>query len=160
MSRRFVKSFPALSRGFEIETELTVHALELRLPIREIRTPYKERPPGSFSKLSTYRDGIRILRVIMLLMKEERPLQFFGLIGLAVFVVATMLTIPLIVTYLETGLVPRLPTAVLVSGLGIVSLLLFMSGLLLDSVTHGRRELKRMAYLALPALQPESRSHS
>jgi hypothetical protein len=151
MSRRFVKSFPALSRGFETETELTVHALELRLPISEIETPYKERPPGSFSKLSTYRDGIRIMRVIMVLVKEERPLQFFGIISGVVFLLAVALAIPLLWTYYETGLVPRLPTAVLVSGLGIVSLLTLISGLILDTVTRGRREAKRMHYLSWPA---------
>jgi glycosyltransferase involved in cell wall biosynthesis len=152
MSRRFVKSFPALSRGFEIEVELTVHALELRLPIAEVDTPYKERPPGSFSKLSTYRDGIRIFRVIMVLMKEERPLQFFGALGGLCLLGALILAAPLLPTYLATGLVPRLPTAVLASALTIVSLLLLMSGLILDTVTRGRRESKRMHYLAQPAL--------
>ena len=150
MSRRFVKSFPALSRGFEIETELTIHALELRLPIAEIETPYKERPAGSFSKLSTYRDGFRILRVITVLMKEERPLQFLGAISIAIFLVAIGLALPLFWTYVETGLVPRFPTAVLVSGLSIVSLLTFFSGLILDTVTRGRRENKRMRYLEFP----------
>jgi glycosyltransferase involved in cell wall biosynthesis len=158
MSRRFVKSFPALSRGFEIETELAVHALELRLPIAEIDTPYKERPPGSYSKLSTYRDGMRILRVIMMLMKEERPLQFFATAGGLCLLTALILAAPLLSTYLETGLVPRLPTAVLSSALTIVGLLLLMSGLILDTVTHGRRENKRMHYLAQPA--PERREHS
>jgi glycosyltransferase involved in cell wall biosynthesis len=151
MSRRFVKSFPALSRGFEIETELTVHALELRLPIAEVDTPYKERPPGSFSKLSTYRDGMRILRVIMMLMKEERPLQFFAAAAGLCLLTALILAAPLLATYLETGLVPRLPTAVLASALTIVGLLLLMSGFILDTVTRGRRESKRMHYLAQPA---------
>jgi glycosyltransferase involved in cell wall biosynthesis len=149
LSWRFVKSFPALSRGFEIETELAVHALELRLPLAEVDTPYKERPPGSFSKLSTYRDGMRILRVIMVLMKEEHPLQFFGILSALSLVTAVVLAAPLLWTYVETGLVPRLPTATLASGLTIASLLLFMSGLILDSVTRGRRESKRMHYLAL-----------
>jgi len=151
VSRRFVKSFPALSRGFETETELTVHALELRLPIVEIETPYRERPPGSFSKLSTYRDGIRILRVIAVLMKEERPLQFFGIVSGIVFLAAVVLALPILWTYHETGLVPRLPTAILVIGLGIISLLTLVAGLILDTVTRGRRESKRMHYLAWPA---------
>ena len=155
VSRRFVKSFPSLSRGFEIETELTVHALELRLPITEIETPYRQRPPGSFSKLSTYRDGIRILRVIAILMKEERPLQFFGIISAVVLLLAVALAIPLLWTYHQSGLVPRLPTAVLVSALGIVSLLTLMSGLILDTVTRGRRENKRMHYLSWPSVSFE-----
>jgi glycosyltransferase involved in cell wall biosynthesis len=148
LSRRFVKSFPALSRGFEIETELTVHALELRLPVAEVETPYKERPLGSLSKLDTYSDGLRILRVILILMKEERPLQFFGLLSFLTFLTAALLGLPLVQTFLETGLVPRLPTAVLVSALGVVGLLMLMSGLILDTVTRGRRESKRMYYLA------------
>src|ERR1700688_1688169 len=123
MSRRFVKSFPALSEGFEIETEITVHALELGLRIVEISAPYKERPEGSISKLNTVRDGIRILRVIVLLLKAERPFRFFAAISTAVFLLAVALAAPLFVTYLETGLVPRLPTAILVTGLSIVGLL-------------------------------------
>jgi len=155
VSRRFVKSFPALSRDFEIETELTVHALELRLPIVEIETPYRERPPGSFSKLSTYRDGIRILRLIAILVKEERPLQFFGLISLVIFLATLALGLPIVWTYYETGWVYRVPTAVLASGLGIVSVLTLMTGLILDPVTRGRRESKRMHYLSLPSAEFE-----
>jgi glycosyltransferase involved in cell wall biosynthesis len=152
MSRRFVKSFPALSEGFEIETEITVHALELGLRIVEISAPYKERPEGSVSKLHTYRDGIRILRVIVLLLKAERPFRFFAAISAAVFFLMAVLAAPLVVTYLEIGLVPRLPTAVLVTGLAIVGLLTLMSGVILETVTRGRRESKRMHYLSYPAL--------
>jgi glycosyltransferase involved in cell wall biosynthesis len=152
MSRRFVKSFPALSEGFEIETEITVHALELGLRIVEITAPYKERPEGSVSKLHTYRDGIRILRVIVLLLKAERPFRFFAAISAAVFLLAAVLAAPLVVTYLETGLVPRLPTAVLVTGLAITGLLTLMSGVILETVTRGRREAKRMHYLSYPVL--------
>src|SRR5262245_25271424 len=155
MSRRFVKSFPALSQGFEIEVELTIHAMELGVPIAEITAPYKERPVGSTSKLNTIGDGIRILSVIIVLMKEEQPLKFFGILGAFVFAVAMLLAFPLAVTYLETGLVPRLPTAVLVIGLTIISLLLLMSGLILDTVTRGRQEAKRMHYLSLPARQDD-----
>jgi glycosyltransferase involved in cell wall biosynthesis len=156
MSRRFVKSFPALSEGFEIETEITVHALELGLRIVEIIAPYKERPEGSVSKLHTYRDGIRILRLILLLLKAERPFRFFAAISGAVFLVTALLATPLVVTYLETGLVPRLPTAILVTGLSIVGLLTLMSGIILETVTRGRRESKRMQYLSYPALQGTS----
>ncbi|MGF1629419.1 MAG: glycosyltransferase family 2 protein [Kiloniellaceae bacterium] len=150
-SRRFVKSFPALAQGFEIETELTVHALELRMPVCEVMTAYKERPEGSESKLSTFRDGFRILRTILRLAKEERPLAFFSA-GAAVLAVASVsLAFPLLVTFLETGLVPRLPTAVLVCALMILASLSLVCGLVLDSVTHGRREMKRLHYLTLPA---------
>jgi len=150
-SRRFVKSFPALAKGFEIETELTVHALELRMPVAEVTTPYKERPEGSESKLSTFRDGFRILRTILRLTKEERPLAFFSA-GAAMLAFASLvLAFPLLVTYLETGLVPRLPTAVLVSALMILAFLSLACGLILDSVAHGRREMKRLHYLTLPA---------
>jgi glycosyltransferase involved in cell wall biosynthesis len=152
MSRRFVKSFPALSEGFEIETEITVHALELGLHIVEITAPYKERPEGSVSKLHTYRDGIRILRVILLLLKAERPFRFFAAISAAAFLLMAVLAAPLFVTYLETGLVPRLPTAVLVTGLAITGLLTLMSGVILETVTRGRRESKRMHYLSYPVL--------
>ncbi|MCU0562904.1 MAG: glycosyltransferase [Desulfobacterales bacterium] len=136
-SRRFVKSFPALSRGFEIETELSVHALELRMPIAEVVTAYKARPAGSASKLRTYRDGWRILMMILNLFKRERPLAFFSII-------------PVVVTYVETGLVPRFPTAILATGLMILASLSLTSGFVLDIVTHGRREMKRLAYLAIP----------
>jgi glycosyltransferase involved in cell wall biosynthesis len=151
LSRRFVKSFPAMSRGFETETELAVHALELRMPCAESETVYKERPEGSVSKLNTYRDGSRILLLILRLVKDERPLQFFGLIGLALVLVAGFLSVPLIVTYLETGLVPRLPTAMLVVGLVVLGVLSFLSGLILDMTTRTRQELKRLFYLAIPS---------
>ncbi len=150
-SRRFVKSFPALAQGFEIETELTVHALELRMPVVEVMTAYKERPEGSESKLSTFRDGFRILRTIVRLAKEERPLAFFSAAGAVLALASLVLAFPLLVTYLETGLVPRLPTAVLVCALMILAFLSLSCGLILDSVAHGRREMKRLHYLHLPA---------
>jgi glycosyltransferase involved in cell wall biosynthesis len=156
MSRRFVKSFPALSEGFEIETEITVHALELGLRIVEITAPYKERPEGSVSKLNTYRDGIRILWLIVLLLKAERPFRFFAAISAGVFLLTAVLAAPLAVTYLETGLVPRFPTAIVVTGLSIVGLLTLMSGIILETVTRGRRESKRMHYLSYPVLQGSS----
>ncbi|MGA7805998.1 glycosyltransferase family 2 protein [Bradyrhizobium sp.] len=152
MSRRFVKSFPALSEGFEIETEITVHALELGLRIVEITAPYKERPEGSVSKLHTWRDGIRILGVIVLLLKAERPFRFFAVISAVAFLLMAVLAAPLVLTYLETGLVPRLPTAVLVTGLAITGLLTLMTGVILETVTRGRRESKRMRYLSYPVL--------
>lgn len=149
-SRRFVKSFPALTKEFEIETELTVHALELDMPIAEMDTPYKDRPPGSSSKLRTYRDGVRILLAILLLFKEERPLAFFGLAGLALMLLSLVLGYPVLMEYLATGLVPRFPTAILATGLMILAFLSFASGLILETVTRGRKELKRLAYLAVP----------
>lgn len=148
-SRRFVKSFPALAHGFETETEFTVHALELRLPVGEIQTAYKDRPPGSVSKLNTIRDGIRILRTIMALIQRERPLAFFGLAGLAMMAVAVGLFIPVLAEFLRTGLVPRLPTAILSAGLVLGGLLSLAAGLILDTVTRGRLEAKRIAYLAI-----------
>lgn len=149
MSRRFVKSFPALASGFETETELTVHALELRLPVAEVRTPYRDRPPGSQSKLRTYRDGFRILRTILLLVKEERPLQFFSTASAILLVASLLLGWPLVTTYLETGLVPRFPTAILATGLVILAFVSFVAGLILDTVTLSRREMKRLHYLGL-----------
>jgi glycosyltransferase involved in cell wall biosynthesis len=151
MSRRYVKSFPALSAGFETETELTVHALELRMPIIEIATPYKDRPPGSVSKLSTFRDGFRILWTIIVLIKEERPMQFFSLFAVFLVLIGTVLIVPIVIEFLHTGLVPRLPTAVLSMGLMILAFLSLSSGLVLDTVTRGRREMKRMRYLNIPA---------
>jgi cellulose synthase/poly-beta-1,6-N-acetylglucosamine synthase-like glycosyltransferase len=150
-SRRFVKSFPVLSDGFEIETELSVHALELALPVAEIETRYVERPAGSFSKLNTWRDGFRILSMILKLYRSEKPLQFFGLIAMALALASIGLAVPVVVTFLEVGVVPRLPTAVLAMGLMIVAVLAMSSGLVLDTVTRGRREMKRLAYLAQPA---------
>ena len=149
-SRRFTKSFPSLSSGFEIETELTVHALELRMPIAEVDTVYGSRPEGSESKLSTFADGFRILRTIAILIMGERPLQFFSSIFGALLVSALILSIPLITTYLETGLVPRLPTAVLITGMTLLSFLSLACGLILDTVTRGRQELKRLQYLNVP----------
>lgn len=149
LSRRFVKSFPALASGFETETELTVHALELRAPILEIETPYRDRPPGSQSKLRTFADGLRILRTIVLLVKEERPLQFFSVTAAALAITSIALAWPLFATYLETGLVPRIPTAVLVTGLMVLAFMSSVAGLVLDTVTLGRRELKRLHYLGL-----------
>jgi glycosyltransferase involved in cell wall biosynthesis len=149
-SRRFVKSFPVLSDGFEIETELSVHALELALPIAEIATPYYARPEGSFSKLNTWRDGFRILGTILRLYRTEKPLRFFTAIGVFLMLVSIGFAIPIVVTYLEEGVVPRLPTAVLSTGLMIVAVLSISSGLVLDTVTRGRREMKLLAYLSQP----------
>ncbi len=150
-SRRFVKSFPALSRGFEIETELTVHALELRMPIADVDTVYVERPAGSESKLSTIADGLRIVRTIVALVKEERPWPLFGLISAGLAGISVVLGYSLIVEFVATGLVPRLPTAVLSASIMILAVLAFFAGLILDSVTHGRREMKRLAYLRYAA---------
>lgn len=154
MSRRFVKSFPALSTGFETETELTVHALELRLPIAEVMTPYRERPPASSSKLRTIPDGIRIMRLIIRLIREERPLEFFsGMAGLLALV-SIVLAVPVIGDYLRTGLVPRLPTALLSTGLMLISFLSLACGLILSTVTRGRMEAKRLKYLSIPIRPP------
>ncbi len=149
-SRRFVKSFPALSEGFEIETELTVHALELRMPVGEIRTAYGARPAGSSSKLRTYRDGMRILRTIVSLVKQERPLAFFSWCGLALLLAGLAWGVPVVLEFLRTGLVPRLPSAVLATGLVGLAFLAFACGLILDSVARGRREARHIAYLAIP----------
>ncbi|MCK9294235.1 MAG: glycosyltransferase family 2 protein [Desulfobulbaceae bacterium] len=151
MSRRFVKSFPALSKGFETETELTVHALELRMPITEIVTPYGSRPVGSESKLNTYRDGFRILLTIINLFKEERPLAFFTILFALLASFSVILAVPLFITYAETGLVPRFPTALLATGTMLLAFLSLTCGLILDTVTHGRRELKRLSYLSIAA---------
>jgi len=150
-SRRFVKSFPVLSGGFEIETELTVHALQLGLPVDEIETPYYARLEGSTSKLSTWRDGFRILLTIANLYRAERPLPFFAGFGLIAALVSIGLAVPIIITFLETGLVPRLPTAVLSTGLMLLAFLCAGIGLVLDTVTRGRREMKLLAYLSQPA---------
>ncbi|MBR0558486.1 glycosyltransferase family 2 protein [Neokomagataea anthophila] len=147
-SKRFVKSFPALSSGFETETELTVHALELCMPIGELPTRYSERPPGSTSKLRTYRDGFRILKTILTLVKQERPILFFSTLGFSLSLLSVALGAPVIMTYLKTGLVPRLPTALLSTGLMTLSALSFTCGLILDSVTLARKEQKRMIYLS------------
>jgi len=160
-SRRFVKSFPAMSSGFETETELTVHALELRMPMTEIVAPYKERPLGSMSKLRTYRDGMRIFLLIWRLVKDERPFQFFGFMGLSVLIFGAVLAAPIFQTYFETGLVPRLPTAVLCVSLMMLGFLSIFAGVILDVVTKTRNELKRLAYLSIqppsrPGLHPRS----
>ena len=150
-SRRFVKSFPVLSGGFEIETEISVHALELRMPVGEVETRYFARPEGSASKLSTYSDGFRILNTIVTLYRIERPLLFFGAIGGLLALLALMLGIPLAITYYHTHLVPRLPTAIMATGLIILAALCFFAGLILDTVVRGRREVRRLAYLGHPA---------
>ncbi|MDP9422584.1 MAG: glycosyltransferase [Pseudomonadota bacterium] len=150
-SRRFVKSFPVLSEGFEIETEISVHALELRMPVGELVTSYGARPEGSVSKLSTYRDGWRILKTIGTLYRVERPVLFYGGLAALLILTAIILAVPLFITYLDTGLVPRFPTAILATGLVIVAVLSFFAGLILDTVTRGRREMRRIAYLAYPA---------
>jgi len=149
-SRRFVKSFPALSAGFETETELTVHALQLGLPTGEIRAAYRERPEGSVSKLRTYSDGFRILQLIVMLVKDERPLPFFSVCGGALLGLGLGLGIPVVLEFLRIGLVPRLPTAIVSAALVALSFLSFACGLVLDSVGRGRRETKRLAYLAIP----------
>ena len=150
-SRRFVKSFPVLSAGFEIETEMSVHALELRMPVGELETSYGARPEGSQSKLSTYGDGWRILKTIGTLYRVERPALFYGVIGGLLVIAAVLLAVPLVQTYLKTGLVPRFPTAILVTGMVIVAVLCFFAGLILDTVTRGRREIRRLSYLSLEA---------
>ncbi len=156
-SRRFVKSFPILSGGFEIETELTVHALQLELPVGEVATPYYARPVGSVSKLSTWRDGFRILGTTLKLYRSEQPLAFFGAMGIALALIAIGLAIPIFITYVREGLVPRLPTAVLSTGLMLLAFLSIACGLILDTVTRGRREAKLIAYLALRAPGEERR---
>lgn len=152
-SRRFVKSFPALSRGFETETEISVHALELAMPVAEIVTAYGARPEGSQSKLSTWSDGWRIMKTILHLFRIERPVLFYGGFGTALAALGLVLAVPLAVTYAQTGLVPRLPTAILVTGLMIVAFMSFMCGLILDTVVRGRREVRRLHYLGLPAVE-------
>src|ERR1700722_7077772 len=147
-SRRFVKSFPVLSDGFELETELSVHALELALPVAEIETPYYARPEGSVSKLNTWRDGFRILGTILKLYRSEKPLRFFTGIGIFLMLASIGLALPVFITYLEQGIVPRLPTAILSMGLMVLAMLSLSSGLVLDTVTRGRREMKLLAYLA------------
>ena len=156
-TRRFVKSFPVLSGGFEIETELTVHALELELPVGEMPTPYYSRPLGSASKLNTWRDGVRILKTVLRLYRAERPLALFTGIGISLAIAAVGLAIPIFVTYFQDGIVPRLPTAVLSTGLMVLAFLSIACGVILDTVTRGRRELKLLAYLAQRAPAEERR---
>lgn len=152
-SRRFVKSFPALSAGFEIETELTVHALELEMPISDIDTLYKDRPDGSESKLSTIKDGIRILKMIAILIQRERPLQFFGILALILAGASMIVVYPVIIEYFATGFVPRFPTAILSSALMLLAFLCFFSGVILSMVTNGRKEMKRLIYLQHSSLE-------
>jgi glycosyltransferase involved in cell wall biosynthesis len=154
-SRRFAKSFPALSRGFETETEISVHALELVMPVGEVVTAYGARPEGSQSKLSTYRDGWRILKTILHLYRIERPVLFYGSFALLLAALAVVLAVPLAITYFQTGLVPRFPTAILVTGLMILAFLSFFCGLILDTVVRGRREVRRLHYLSFPAVGAE-----
>jgi hypothetical protein len=150
-SRRFVKSFPVLSGGFEIETELTIHALELELPVAEVNTPYYARPEGSASKLNTWRDGLRILWSVVQIYRSERPLPFFSAIAIALAAISIALAFPIVVTYIQEGIVPRFPTAILATGLMLSALLSFASALVLDTVARGRREVKLLAYLRYPA---------
>jgi len=161
-SRRFVKSFPSFSREFEIETELTVHAMQMKMAVAEVDTDYKERPPGSTSKLRTFRDGWRILLTITNLVRNERPLLFFSLIGMLVLAVAVILGIPVLLEYLDTGLVRRFPTAILCSALGIVAVVSVATGLILDLVAHVRREAKKLVYLqhAAPGETIQSQSNA
>ena len=150
-SRRFVKTFPSFSREFEIETELTVHAMQMKMAIAEVETNYKERPPGSVSKLRTFREGWRILVTIINLMRNERPLLFFTLIGLLFLAVGVVLATPVFLEYLDTGLVRRFPTAILSFTLGLVAVVCVATGLILDLVSHVRRETKKLAYLSYSA---------
>ena len=149
-SRRFVKSFPALASGFEIETELTIHALELKMPVGEAPATYAARPKGSHSKLSTWRHGFRIFATIIFLFKEVRPARFFGSIFAVLVLMSLALTYPLIITYFQTGLVPRLPTVVLATGIMLLAFISGACGIILDTVSRGRREAKRMMYLSMP----------
>lgn len=149
-SRRFVKSFPVLATGFEIETEISVHALELKMPVGEVETRYFARLEGSASKLNTYGDGLRIARTILTLYRVERPLWFFGALAAGLTALAVILAVPLVITYWQTGLVPRFPTAILSTGLSLLAALSFFAGLILDTVVRGRREMRRLAYLAVP----------
>jgi hypothetical protein len=151
-SRRFVKSFPVLSGGFEIETELTVHALEINMPVAEIKTPYGARPEGSASKLHTYRDGARILKLIFTLYKNEKPLAFFGILAAVLALLSIGLALPIVFEWLKTGLVPRLPTAILCAAIMILAFLSVTAGLILETVTRGRQEIKRLAYLQFPRM--------
>jgi glycosyltransferase involved in cell wall biosynthesis len=149
-SRRFVKTFPALSSGFEIETEILIHALELRVPICEVAAAYRERPHDSPSKLRTFRDGFRILRLIGFFVRHERPLAFFSSVSALLTATSLWLGLPVVADFLVTGLVPRLPTAVLAASLAVCAVLSFFSGIILDAVTRTRREIKRLSYLSIP----------
>ena len=152
-SRRFVKSFPALSSGFETETEFTIHALELKMPLGELQTPYRDRGEDSTSKLNTYRDGVRILLTIVSLIKDQRPLQFFFWLAIGLASLGIGLSIPIFAEFHRTHLVPRFPTAILSMGLVLLAFILVVCGLILDSVSRGRKEAKRMVYMAIPRFQ-------
>ena len=151
-SRRFIKSFPATSTGFEIETELTVHALDLEMPCAEVKTAFKDRDEGSESKLRTFSDGFRILWTIAKLMKRERPVRLFAFLAAINIAIALILAWPILITYFQTGLVPRFPTLIVATGFGTISMLSVAVGLILDTVTTGRRETKRLSYLAIPGI--------
>lgn len=155
-SRRFVKTFPADTAGFQIETELSVHALEMRAPLDEVDTPYRPRPEGSESKLSTYGDGIRIAWTMLRLYESERPRRFFTAIAAVLALVAVGLAIPIFIEFRQTGLVPRFPTAILAASLGLLASFSFFAGAILETVTRGRQEAKRLAYLAQPSPGPAS----
>jgi glycosyltransferase involved in cell wall biosynthesis len=159
LSRRFVKSFPALAQGFDIETELTVHALESAMPISHVRGLYRDRAEGSQSKLRTFRDGWRILRMIARLVRHERPLQFFGVLAAILATASIGVSIPVFVTYFETGLVPRLPSAVLATGAMLLAALFLVAGIILDTVSRGRREMRLLAYLQYPPFPLENEIH-
>lgn len=154
-SRRFVKSFPCMSGGFEIETELTIYSLDMSLPVGEVETPYTSRPDGSESKLSTYKDGLRVLQMIFLLAKEIRPFLFFSCFFFLFFMLALITGIPVILEFFETGLVARFPTAILSTGMMILSFLSLLSGIILDSLSRGRKELKKLTYLSIQAPSSE-----
>lgn len=156
-SRRFVKSFPAVSSGFEIETEMSVHASQLRMPVAEIPTQYGARQDGSASKLRTFRDALRILRTFLLLFKEISPVRFYGVIALLLGASSILISLPLLRTYIETGLVPRLPTAILATGMMLLAAVSLVGGVVLDSVARGRLEHKRLFYLSMPQLRPRER---
>lgn len=156
-SRRFVKSFPAVSSGFEIETEMSVHASQMRMPIAEIPTDYGARQEGSTSKLRTFHDAFRILRTFLLLFKEIQPARFFGVIAVLLGITALVISTPILITYLETGLVPRFPTAILATGMMLLAGISLVSGLILDSVARGRLEQKRLLYLSMPQFRPRER---
>ena len=150
-SKRYAKSFPALSEGFETETEMSVHALELRMPTGEVATKYGARPEGSESKLNTFSDGWRILKTIGRLFRVEKPREFYGTLAAAIQIAAIALAVPLFITFFETGQVPRFPTAILVTGMSIVAVLTFFAGLNIAAISRQRQEMRRLAYLAQPA---------
>lgn len=148
-SKKFIKSFPSLSKGFEIETQITIHALEMNMPVREINTKYTNRLEGSESKLSTYKDGFKILYAILLLVIREKPFIFFGLISASLSATMLLLFIPIFISFQETGLVPKFPTLILIGALGTASLICIITGLITESLTMARKELKRLIYLSI-----------